>query len=63
MPKYTITGKELGASECGAIVLGSTAFTTRDKILQNTKNAINGIDVINGNFNSARAEFRCYHLS
>ena len=40
MPKFTITGKELGASECGAIVLGKTAFTTRDKILQNTKDAI-----------------------
>ena len=57
MPKYTITGKELGASECGAIVLGKTAFTNRDKILENTKNAINGIDVIKGNFNSARAEY------
>ena len=43
MPKFTITGKELGASECGAIVLGKTAFTTRDKILQNTKDAIKGL--------------------
>ena len=57
MPKFTITGKELGASECGAIVLGKTAFTTRDKILQNTKDAIKGIEVNKGNFNSARAEY------
>ena len=57
MPKYTITGKELGASECGAIVLGKTAFTTRDKILENTKNAIKGIEVEEGNFSSARAEY------
>ena len=57
MPKYTITGKELGASECGAIVLGKTAFTTRDKILQNTKDTIKGIAVEKGNFNSARAEY------
>ena len=57
MPKFTITGKELGASECGAIVLGSTAFTTRDKILQNTKDTIKGIEVDKGNFNSARAEY------
>ncbi|QDP51563.1 MAG: putative exonuclease [Prokaryotic dsDNA virus sp.] len=57
MPKYTITGKELGASECGAIVLGKTAFTTRDKILKNTKNAIKGIEVDKGNFSSARAEY------
>lgn len=57
MPKFTITGKELGASECGAIVLGSTAFTTRDKILQNTKDTIKGIEVEKGNFSSARAEY------
>ena len=57
MPKFTITGKELGASECGAIVLGKTAFTTRDKILENTKNAIKGIEVDKGNFSSARAEY------
>ena len=57
MPKFTITGKELGASECGAIVLGKTAFTTRDKILQNTKDAIKGLEVNKGNFSSARAEY------
>ena len=41
MPKFTITGKEIGSSECGAIVLGKTAWLTRQQVLDNTKKARN----------------------
>lgn len=56
MPKFTITGKEIGSSECGAIVLGKTAWLTRQQVLDNTKKARNNsVDISEKNFESSAA--------
>ena len=47
MPKFTETGKEVGSSECPAIVLGKTAYTTNQKVLENHRATIAGVEKLN----------------
>lgn len=46
MPKLTITGKEIGSSEGGPIVMGKDDFNTRDDILKRHKLAVAGVETI-----------------
>lgn len=46
MPKLTITGKEIGSSEGGPIVMGKDDFNTRDDILKRHKLALAGVETI-----------------
>ena len=61
MPKLTITGKELGASETGAIVLDETAFNTNQEVLEKHRDAINGVERIE-NFRYPKALRRGNHF-
>ena len=47
MPKFTQVGKEIGSSECPAIVLGKTAYTTNQKVLDNHRATIAGVEKLN----------------
>tara|TARA_X000001382_G_scaffold109845_2_gene86144 strand:+ start:991 stop:1899 length:909 start_codon:yes stop_codon:yes gene_type:complete len=47
MPKFTETGKEVGSSECPALVLGKTAYTTNQKVLENHRATIAGVEKLN----------------
>ena len=73
MPKFTQVGKEIGSSECPAIVLGKTAYTTNQKVLDNHRATIAGVEKLNeyrpsqaqlrGNFlERGLADWACYNL-
>jgi len=46
MPKFTETGKVLGSSEMPSLVLQKTAFSTNQKVLNNHRSTIAGIEKI-----------------
>ena len=73
MPKFTETGKEIGSSECPALVLGKTAYTTNQKVLENHRATIAGVEKLNeyrpsqaqlrGNFlEKGLADWACHNL-
>jgi hypothetical protein len=62
MPKLTVTGKELGSSEGGPIVMGRDDFNTRDDILKRHKLAAQGVETIEQAQRNKQALMRGTHL-
>ena len=62
MPKLTITGKEIGSSEGGPIVMGKDDFNTRDDILKRHKLALAGVETIQEARINKNALMRGTHL-
>ena len=62
MPKLTITGKEIGSSEGGPIILGKDDFNTRDDILKRHKLAVAGVETIQEARVNKNALMRGSHL-
>lgn len=62
MPKLTITGKEIGSSEAGALVLQKTQFQTRQEVLDRHKRARAGVEEVDEKIFSKNALRRGTHL-